>query len=256
MTAPIALQLYTVREELDADFHGVIRSVSEIGYVGVEPSIPTLGISARRAADLFNQLDLVVPSVHAPLPIGEQADQVIDLAGALGCTRIVSGLGPEAFASVHLVRQSCGLFNEACKNAAARGMTVGLHNHWWEFERVEGAHVYEILLDHLDPRVFFQIDTYWVQTAGCDPAEVVRDMGSRCPLLHIKDGPATKDEPMVPIGQGVLDFRRIVRAAGENVEWMIVELDRAAMSMMKAVEISYAYLVREGMARGNMDPTA
>ena len=78
-------------------------------------------------------------------------------------------------------------------------------------------------------------------------------MGSRAPTLHIKDGPALKDEPMVPVGEGIMDFRRILRAAGDHVRWLIVELDYAAMDMLRAVELSYRYLVDEGLGRG-VDP--
>jgi hypothetical protein len=55
---------------------------------------------------------------------------------------------------------------------------------------------------------------------------------------------------MVPVGQGVMDFRRIVRSAGANTEWMIVELDWSATDMMLAVELSYEYLISEGFAQG------
>ena len=84
-----------------------------------------------------------------------------------------------------------------------------------------------------------------------DPAKVVKELGPRAPLLHIKDGPAVKDEPQVAVGDGVLDFPRIVQAAEGAVEWLIVELDHCGTDMMEAVEKSYQYLVKGGLARGN-----
>ena len=33
---PVALQLFSVREELDADFEGTLRKVKALGYQGVE----------------------------------------------------------------------------------------------------------------------------------------------------------------------------------------------------------------------------
>jgi sugar phosphate isomerase/epimerase len=253
MTAAIALQLYTLREALSDDFHGVIRKVAEMGYVGIEPAPSTLFISARAAAVQFDDLGLVVPSIHAPLPIGDESERVFDVAAALGTTNVVSGLGPESYASLDLIQRSCEMFNEAAEGASKLGMTIGMHNHWWEFQQVEGRHAYEVILENLDPRVFLQIDTYWVETAGCDAAQILRKLGPRAPMLHIKDGPAVRDEPMVPVGQGILDFDRIVRAAGDHVEWMIVEIDWAAMDMIEAVELSYQFMVSEGMAWGRVD---
>ena len=107
------------------------------------------------------------------------------------------------------------------------------------------------MLENLDPAVFFQIDTYWVQTAGLDPARVVKELGRRAPLLHIKDGPAVKGEPHVAAGDGVMDFPDIVQAAGDAAKWLIIELDDCATDMMTAVEKSYRYLAGKGLAYGN-----
>ena len=38
MPAPIALQLYTLREAAAADYEGTVRKVADIGYAGVEPA--------------------------------------------------------------------------------------------------------------------------------------------------------------------------------------------------------------------------
>jgi sugar phosphate isomerase/epimerase len=129
-------------------------------------------------------------------------------------------------------------------------MTFGIHNHWWEFLRVGDRYAYQIAMDHLVPGVFFEVDTYWVQTAGVDPATVVRELGARAPLLHIKDGACQRGQPMTAVGDGVIDFAGIVAASGDVVEWMIVELDSCAGDMMEAVAKSCAYLTREGLADG------
>ncbi len=250
MPAPIAIQLYTVRDALAGDFAGVVRRIADIGYVGVEPAIGLLGTTPEEAGRYFRELGLVVPSAHAPLPLGEQRDQVLDTMAALGCDTIVSGKGPDDFATLDQIRRTCDLFNEASAVAGDHGLAFGVHNHWWEFQQIEGRYVYEIMLEHLSPDIFLQIDTYWVKTAGADPAEVVRKLGKRAPLLHIKDGPAVRGEPMVAVGDGCMDFPGIVEAGAGSTEWMIVELDACATNMMEAVERSYAYLVGNGLARG------
>ena len=47
-----------------------------------------------------------------------------------------------------------------------------------------------------------------------------------------------------------MDFPAIVKAAGDNTQWMIVELDRCATDMMEAVVKSYAYLTSNKLAEG------
>jgi len=250
MTAPIALQLYSIRKQLGNDFEGGVRRIADMGYAGVEPAgFP--GTTPEQAAALFKELDLAVPSAHIALPVGEAKQQTLDTMNALGSTRIVSGFGPKQFATPDKVKESCERFNEASAVAAENGMTFGIHNHSWEFMPMDGRHVYNLMLDHLAPEVFFQVDTYWVRIAGLDPADVVRELGARAPLLHIKDGPGEKEKPMTAVGDGVMDFPGIVEAAGANVEWMIVELDTCAGDMMEAVQKSHAYLTSEGLTSSN-----
>ncbi len=251
MPAPIALQLYSVRETLVEDFAGIVKKVAEIGYVGVETA-GFRGTTPQEARKLFDDLGLAVTSAHAPLPLGERKNEVLNTMAALGCKHLVcASVGRDYFKTLDGVKQACDLLNEANEVAVENGLTLHVHNHWWELEPIEGQSPFDVMLERLDPRVFFQIDTYWVKTAGVDPVALVRDLGKRAPLLHIKDGPCLKDEPQVAVGDGVMDFPTIVKAGESFTEWMIVELDRCATDMMEAVAKSYQYLVGEGLARGN-----
>jgi sugar phosphate isomerase/epimerase len=250
MLAPIAIQLYSIRDTLAQDFAGGVKRVADIGYVGVEPAgFP--GTTPEEAGKLFEELGLAVPSAHTPLPLGEQKNEVLDAMAAIGCKRIISGKGPDDFTTPDRVKRTCDVFNEASQVATAHGMTFGIHNHWWEFQRVKGRYVYDVMLEYLSPDVFFEIDTYWVQTAGPDPAEVVKKLGQKAPFLHVKDGPCVKGEPMVAVGDGVMDFPGIIKAGEGTTEWLVVELDACATDMMEAVAKSYDYLVGTGLARGN-----
>lgn len=250
MSAPLALQLYSVREMLSRDFTGALRRIAEMGYVGVEPIFALPGTTLQAAAQLFRELDLSVPSAHMPLPIGADKQPVIDAMATLGCPRLISGKGPESFATVEAIGKTCDQFNEAQATAAEHGWQFGIHNHWWEFEQVQGRPVYHVMLEHLDPQIFFELDTYWIQTAGYDPAEVVREFGPRAPLLHIKDGPAVKGQPHTAVGDGTIDVPAIIMASGSTAEWFVVELDDCAGDMMSAVARSYGYLIRGGWAHG------
>jgi sugar phosphate isomerase/epimerase len=250
MTAPIGVQLYTVREALAQDFQGVIRKIADIGYAGVEPILNLPGTTLDEAVQLFQELGLQVPSGHAPLPLGDNKQKVLDYAAAFGCKWLFPSTDRRRFGTIDQVKEICEQFNEGQAVAATAGITLGVHNHWWEFERVEGRYAYEVMLEHLDPAILFQIDTYWVQAAGLDPVQVVKSFGTRAPSLHIKDGPAVQDEPMVAVGDGVMDFHRVIQAAEGSVDWLIVELDECATDMMTAVEKSFEYLTREGLGHG------
>lgn len=242
MSLPVALQLYSLREYAAQDFTKMVKMVADMGYVGVEPAgFP--GSSPVEAGQLFSDLGLSVPSAHVALPVGEHKNEVLDIMEAIGSKCVISGRGPADFETVDKIKATCEVFNTAAQNAREAGLTFGIHNHWWEFLKVDGRYAYQIMLDLLDSEVFFEVDTYWVQTAGVDPAKVVKELGARAPLLHVKDGPCEKGEPMTAVGDGLMKFPEIVQAGQPNTEWLIVELDRCATDMAVAVKRSLDYLV-------------
>ena len=253
MTIPIALQLYTVRDLLAQDFEGTIRKVADMGYVGVETA-NMFGGSPASAAKLFGELGLTVSGAHSPMPLGDQKQEVLDTMGALNCKRlIVAWQPPEKYKSLDGIRSICDTLNEGAVVARAHGLQLGYHNHWFEYQPVEDRIPTDVMLEHLDPDVFLEVDVYWVQTAGQDPAQVVRRLGARAPLLHIKDGPCQIEAPMTALGEGVVDLPGVVAAGAGSAEWLVVELDRCDTDIMQAVRKSYQYLSGKGVGRGNKD---
>ena len=246
---PLGLQLYSVREALAKDFEGVVRAVAALGYAGVEPAgFP--GTTPQAAARLFRSLGLATPSAHVKLPRGDQKQETLDTVAALGCTYLVCPHVPrEEFTTLDSVRRVCDRLNEANAVARAAGYTFVYHNHWWEYQPVEGRLPYQVMLEQLDPSVKYELDLYWAQTAGHDPVALLGELGAAAPLIHVKDGPLTIEAPMAAVGAGRVDVPAAVAAAGA-AEWLIVEIDRCDCVMMDAVAQSFTYMISKGLARG------
>jgi inosose dehydratase len=136
----------------------------------------------------------------------------------------------------------------ATLNAIARAlrdelaMTVVVHHHAGTF--VETPQEIERLLAETDPElVGLLLDTGHAVYGGADPVEVLRRHGDRVRYVHLKDVRAdelarvrTTDIEMAeawkrgvfcPLGEGVVDFPRVVEALRErNYDgWLIVEQD-------------------------------
>ena len=221
----------------------LFRSIAEMGYAGIETCGYSHGVAAKDAVKIFKDLGLTVCSAHTGVPVGDTLKKVLDEAAVVGCKRVISGVGGEGFKTADAIKATCDKFNEAAENVAKAGLTFGVHNHWWEFEKLaDGTPAYKVMLQHVDPRVFFELDVYWIQTGGCNPAAVVAEFGARAPLLHIKDGPCVHNQPMTPVGEGKVDIPAVVKAAKHNAEWLIVELDTCATDKLEAVGKSYQYL--------------
>jgi sugar phosphate isomerase/epimerase len=253
MSAPIALQLYTLRDAMATDVPGVLKRVAEIGYIGVETAFFGPELTHRQAREMIVALGLQICSIHCELPIGSQREAVLAQASDLGATRVVWHGWPEdpRYSSLDGIAALAEEYNLANHAARSAGLSFGFHNHWWECGMLAGKRVYQHLLPLLDPTIFWELDTYWATVAGCDAAALVRELGPRAPLLHLKDGPAINNMPKQAVGSGTLDIPGIVAASAESAEWLIVELDDYAGDMFEAVEQSYRYLVGKGLARGN-----
>jgi len=249
VTAPISVQLYSLRAEAAADFEKVLRRLGEIGFVGVEPA-GLHGMDPARFVSVIEESGLRVSSAHVTLPVGDAANAVLDEQEAIGNTLLIAGGGPADFADADAVKGTAERFNEASANAARRGMKVGYHNHWWEFDHdIDGQSPYSLLQQVLDPAVFLEIDIYWVVVGGRDPADVIAEGGDRVRLLHVKDGPLDPPSPMTAVGAGKVDVPRALGAAAA-CEWHVVELDACATDMFEAIEASHRYLVGNGLSRG------
>lgn len=250
---PIALQLYTVRRETVNDFQGVLRRIADIGYVGVEGGLDFFADEQRDRLQFIRDLGLQLPSVGlGKLPIEASRERLMDRAAQAGCAYVMLSLPASEFQSLDHLKAVAQRLNEADEIVRRCGLTLCYHNHWWEFEsRFDGRSAYEVLAEHVAPTVNFELDMYWALTGGGDPKTEVTRLGSRVPLLHVKDGPAVKGQPMTAAGEGTVDIAGVIQASQDHAKWLIVELDECATDMLEAVEKSYTYLVKRGLARGN-----
>jgi len=253
MAKPIALQLYTVRRQIANDFQGVMRRIADIGYAGVEGSADFFSDEQSDRLRLINDLGLQIPSIGTgKLPLNEAGERLLGRAAQAGCKYVMVSQSPDDFKSIDGVKGVAERLNAADEVIRRAGLTLCYHNHWWEFEnRFDGKSAHELLRGYVAPTVDFEVDVYWAQTGGADPIAEVRALGSRAPLLHIKDGPAVQGQPMTAAGEGKVDLAGVIQAAQNSAQWLIIELDECATDMLEAVAKSYTYLVGNGLAQGN-----
>ena len=264
MLRPLSVQLYSLRNYAKDDFVAVLKKVAEIGYKGVEPA----GFWNLRPSELkkiVEDLGMKIYSSHSPWARGNNLGECMELADALGLKTIVCGYGPDDFKDLDSIKKTAELTNKMQEFFARNGFTLFQHNHYWEFERIDGKLKYEIFAE-LCPNVKFEIDSFWSTNKGTeDPVEMLKLFADRTILLHMKDGVCTQKAgggemvnglldmkiDLMPLGTGTLPIKQIVEAAPAAVETIVVELDYCDTEMYKAIEMSYKFMTENGLAAGN-----
>lgn len=242
-TTQIAAQLYTVRDHLStrAGFEQSIERIAAIGYRAVELAGPApLSIhDIRRACDAAG---LAICARHVRLEqFVEDPWGVVREQEELGCSLIALPVSPEAYREdgegyARFAREVSRLAREV----GASGQQVVYHNHDWEFARFEGRTGLEILFAESSPEVGAELDTYWVQRGGGDPAWWIARMAGRCPIVHLKDMVIIgREQHMAEVGEGNLNWPGILDACrASGVRWYVVEQDHCRRDPFESLAIS------------------
>lgn len=236
-----SLQLYTLRDALEADLPGTIRRVADVGFTQVEPY--NFVDTAEALGEALKENGLTAPSGHAPL-LSQDQDRIFAAAKRLGISTVIDPFIPAgSWQRADDIQATAAKLNEAARKGAEYGIRVGYHNHQWELEStVEGRTALEYFADRLDPDVVLEVDTYWVAVGGHDPVAVLERLGGRVKFIHIKDGPLTTDtKAQLPAGKGQVAVLDVI-AAATSVEAGVVEFDDYAGDIFEGIAESLAYL--------------
>ncbi len=236
---PVGLQMYTLRDLTAADYVGTVTAVAEMGYEGIEDT-PPADMSAAEYRSLLEDLGLAAAGTHTSLDALEaDLDRVADFWLEVGATYIsVAYLPEERRADADGWRAAAEAMSDVGGKLAERGLVLGYHNHSFEFQQFDGEYGLDIFYRaaHAE-HVQAEIDVYWVQHGGVDPAEYIRSMPGRTPLIHLKD--MAEDGAFAEVGEGVLAWDSIFDASEANgAAWYIVEQDVCQRPPLESVKIS------------------
>lgn len=271
MSLPIALQLYSVRQDLDKDFEQVIKKVKEYGYDGVE--LASLhGKEPEYVKKLLSDTGLTPISAHVPLDsMLKDPDGVFGTYAFIGCKYVaVPYLPEERRPKKPLFDKTLEQMEQLGKKAKEAGLQLLYHNHDFEFVKIGDRLGLDVIYETIPADLLqTQIDTCWVKVAGQDPAEYIRKYKGRAPVVHLKDfykqetdkdilmyeliGIKGKDHKpsdkkafgFMPLGFGQQDIPEILEASKEaGASWVVVEQDepQEGRTALECARLSIKYL--------------
>ncbi|WP_040401229.1 sugar phosphate isomerase/epimerase family protein [Cecembia lonarensis] len=227
------IQLYSVKENMAEDPVKTIQAMASYGYTQLEGFDGGKGIFWGMANTEFKSLvdDLGLAFIASHANTFENLEEQAEKAGAIGMKYLICPwVGPQK--SMDDFKRLAEAFNKQGEICKEHGLRFAYHNHGYTFDELEGQIPQDFLMENTDPDlVDFEMDTYWVYTAGKDPIDYIKKYPNRFTLGHVKDKSADLpfDEPngSTLIGKGLMDFPAILRAGMDNgMKYFIVEQER------------------------------
>ncbi len=262
----IGLQLYTVRDAMQADPTGTLAKVAGIGYNSLEGATYTgtekfYGMDPKTFSGVLKTNGLVMRSCHYRL--GEDGsggvltdgvfkgtilhdwDKAVEDAHALGIKYMVwAWLSPKERLGLDHYKKMAGDFNIAGEKCKKAGIQFCYHNHDFEFDKQDGKYPYDVLLNDTDAQlVKMEMDLYWVTKAGQDPITLINQHPGRFPLWHLKDMDNTSEHAFTEVGNGVIDFKKIfTNKEKSGMKYFFVEQDKCPGSPFDSITKSISYI--------------
>jgi sugar phosphate isomerase/epimerase len=242
---PVAVQMFTLREESQKDFAGTLKKVAELGFDGVELA-GYGGLTAKEVKTLLDDLGLRAAASHVPLEqLETNLPQVIEEMKILGSKYVVCPYLMPDRRSEQDYRKLISLLNQAGEICQREGITLCYHNHDFELERLEdGRMALEAIFEdtNLD-HVKAEFDIYWLTKAGEKPVEWIHRYKNRTPLIHLKDMTTDEERFFAELGTGGVDLEAVLNSGEEaGVAWWVVEQDMSRRTPLESIEISINYL--------------
>lgn len=225
---PLAVQLYSVRDDCARDFDAALEQVAAMGFEGVE--FAGYYKYADRGPELRKRLDalkLKAAGTHTGLETlqGDALKKTIDFHQALGCRFLVVPSNP-AFVDPEKSKALADTFNQIAERLKPLGMACGYHNHTNEFKKDGDKTFWDLFAERTSKDVILQQDCGWTAAAGFDPAAYVKKYPGRTRTTHFKPYARPGDPVKKAIlGQDSVDWAGVYAACASvgGTDWIVVE---------------------------------
>lgn len=228
-------QIWTIRNDLLKDFAGTLKKMADMGYSQVEMCSPLgYGFTALNEMSGTEMRKIIEDSglkcVSSHFTSGELKDSLdnrIEWASQIGMKQMIQSM-PDINtrnATMDQWRKAAQDLNVIAEKTRAAGIQMGYHNHNFEVQKIDGQLIYDVLMAELDPdlvKMQFQVA---VINEGFKAQDFFRKYPGRFISAHLADY-STDLKKQVPIGQGVVDWDDLFKAAKETgVKNYFVEMD-------------------------------
>jgi sugar phosphate isomerase/epimerase len=256
-SSAIGLQLYTLKDIIRKDVKGTLQKVAEIGYKELEAYSygdgKIFGMPYQDFSTMAKDLGMSIVSGHYGTGkmnpnmkgslINDWERATEDAAGVGQKYMVIAWLAPDERKTVDDYKRTCELLNKSSEVCRRAGVTLGYHNHEFEFEKIEGQVPYEVMLAELDASVIMELDIYWSTFSGFEALDLFKKYPGRFPLWHVKDMDKQDRKKNSDVGSGSIDYKAIFAGAGQaGLKHFFLEQEYFTGSQIDSISKGYQHL--------------
>jgi len=248
---PIALQLYSIRNDCARDFDAALAEVAKMGFQGVEfAGYHTYDKKPKELRKRLDDLNLKTAATHISTASlqGDALKQTIEFHQTIGCKFLIVP-GDRDFTDPEKSKALAETFNKIAQTLKPLGMFCGYHNHKHEFEvsKEGGKTWWDLFAERTSKDVVLQQDCGWTAAAGFDPVQVMKRYPGRMKSTHFKPTVVNNEAGKKAfLGQDSVNWPAVLDACIKfgGTEWITLEQEvyPDGKSPMEASAISFAAL--------------
>lgn len=233
ITKNFGLQLYSLRDDLPKNPKGILKQVASFGYNQIESFEGAQGmfwgLGNTGFKKYMDELGMSIVSSHCD--INKDFEKKAAEAGAIGMKYLICPYvgAQKSLDDYKVLAEKFNACGDVCRK---NGLKFAYHNHGYTFKQVDGVYPQDILMENTNPEtVDYEMDMYWVVTAGADITAWLEKYPNRFKLCHVKDrekgADATEQDASCDLGKGSIDYGKILQTAKkQGVYYYIVEQEK------------------------------
>jgi sugar phosphate isomerase/epimerase len=242
-------------EELGA--YETMRKLHELGYGAVEVSqIPMTKENVTALKRASEDFDIEITAISAGLDpmlpgapgetLSKDFDKIVNDCKTLNCNFIRIGMLPlSVMGDKDKIMEFISRAETMALKLAEQGIELYYHTHHIEFQKYDGEYLLDMMKNNTS-KLGFELDVHWIQRAGVNPVQFIKEYKGRIALLHLKDyriGQLDINEDdlqdmgkffnkftnlieFAEVGEGNLDIKAIIETGLENgAQYFLIEQD-------------------------------
>ncbi|WP_298830881.1 sugar phosphate isomerase/epimerase [uncultured Planococcus sp.] len=254
----IGVQMMMLKDKVEEiGVYETMKNIHDLGYRAVEVSqIPMTAENVAELKRASQDFEIEIAALSAPVEpmmpgmpgetLTSDFDKIVQDCKTLNCTFLRIGMLPlTVMGDKDKIMEFIAKAEGMAERLSEHGIELYYHTHHIEFQKYNGEYLLDLIKNNTE-KLGFELDVHWIQRAGENPVEIIKQYAGRISLLHLKDyrigkldineddlkdmaaffGKFTNLIEFAEVGEGNMDMPAVIDAGlASGAQYFLVEQD-------------------------------